>query len=329
MPLPRPPVPTLGELAAAEWYWLMCTRCQHAKPVVIADAIQWFGKDVSSDILRRRCRCTRCGSLGASLKARSWSIHRTGASGPEELAQPPLVFRRLSGARRVDWELRRTCNLYSLTKAPKALADLFRVPRNRITAFDPLTAIFPGHTAPVVRCTSDGSREVVPMSWGFVLPVKDRAPRRVTNTRDDKVWDSTFWRSSFEQRRCLVPATSFAEPHDGRTPATWHWFALQGNDARPLFAFAGIWRTWKGPIKKDGPEVVLDTYSFMTTEPNALTRTINHERSPVILTTSEDWDSWLTSSPDEAFRVVTPIDASRLRIVQEGSSKRDEMGIGP
>ena len=57
----------------------------------------------------------------------------------------------------------------------------FRVSHNRTVVFDPLSAIFPGHVAPVVRQTADGEREIVLMKWGFVLPQRDKAPRRVTN----------------------------------------------------------------------------------------------------------------------------------------------------
>jgi putative SOS response-associated peptidase YedK len=114
-------------------------------------------------------------------------------------------------------------------------------------------------------------RELVTMSWGFVLLREGYAPKRVTNTRDDKL-ASRFWRKSFEERRCLVPATAFCEPHDGRKPATWHWFALKGNEPRPSFAFAGVWQRWKGPVKKDGTNVEIDVYSFMTTVPNTQPR---------------------------------------------------------
>ena len=41
---------------------------------------------------------------------------------------------------------------------------------------------------------------------------------------------------------------------------------------------------WNGPIKKDGDNVDIEVFSFRTTLPNALTCTINHERSPVLLT---------------------------------------------
>ena len=149
------------------------------------------------------------------------------------------------------------CNLYSLTTNQQAILRLFRVSPNRAEQSEPKDAIFPGHSAPVVRIAQDGERELVNLSWGFLLPQPGKAPRRVTNTRNDKARSSTFWRQSFEKRRCLVPVTSFAEPREVK-PATWHWFALRAEDPRPLFAFAGLWRHHSGPIKKDGEPVEMD-----------------------------------------------------------------------
>ena len=108
------------------------------------------------------------------------------------------------------------CNLYSMTHTRDTVLGLFRLSDNRAVMFEPKDAIFPGHVAPVVRIAADGERELVTMSWGFVLPQPSKAPRRVTNTRDDKVLISRFWTPSFRERRCLVPASSFCEPHDGR-----------------------------------------------------------------------------------------------------------------
>ena len=64
------------------------------------------------------------------------------------------------------------CNLYSLTTNRQGVLRLFRVSHNRAAAFEPKDAIFPGHAAPVVRVAEDGERELVYMSWGFVLPQK-------------------------------------------------------------------------------------------------------------------------------------------------------------
>ena len=77
----------------------------------------------------------------------------------------------------------------------------------------PQSEIYPGYEAPVIRLADDGERELVMMAWGFVLPQQGRSPKWVNNTRDDKVMSSGFWKSSFIERRCLIPATSFAEYH--------------------------------------------------------------------------------------------------------------------
>lgn len=210
-----------------------------------------------------------------------------------------------------------------MTAAREAAIRLFRVSHNRAETFDSLQAIFPGHVAPVVRRAADGDRELHNLSWGFVLNQKDRAPKRVTNVRDDKVLTSPFWKESFEKRRCLVPATSFCEPKEEK-PATWHWFALKGAEPRPMFAFPGIWRRYKGPIRKSGDPVELDVFAFMTTLPNALVSTINHERMPVLLTEEVEFERWLTGSAEDAYGLVKSYDAARMRIVQSGLDKKDD-----
>ncbi len=78
------------------------------------------------------------------------------------------------------------CNLYSMTRAREAVLRLLRLSENRAASFEPLAAIFPGYAAPIVRRAEDRERELVIASWGFVLLQEGRAPRRVTDVRDDK-----------------------------------------------------------------------------------------------------------------------------------------------
>ena len=59
------------------------------------------------------------------------------------------------------------------------------------------------------------------------------------------------------------------------------------------------------------------------------TSSINHERSPVLLTTDYDRDRWLLGTPDEAAAVIGPIAGDALAIVQEGFEKRDLLGAQP
>jgi putative SOS response-associated peptidase YedK len=147
--------------------------------------------------------------------------------------------------------------------------------------------------------------------------------------RDDQIRANPFWRDSFHHRRCLVPASSFCEPDGQVKPATWNWFALEGEEDRPLFAFPGIWRRYRGPIKKDGPPVEIETYAFLTTTPNPLVATVNHERMPVLLAREEEFETWLKSPVDEAFALAREYPAERMALVQKGYDKEDLLGGPP
>jgi len=43
---------------------------------------------------------------------------------------------------------------------------------------------------------------------------------------------------------------------------------------------------------------------------------------PVLLTKENEFETWLTGSPQEAFELVKPFDPDRMRIVQEGFEKK-------
>ena len=88
---------------------------------------------------------------------------------------------------------------------------------------------------------------------------------------------------------------------------------------------SGIWQRWKGPVKKNGPSVEIDTYAFLTTEPNALTRAINHERMPVLLSGEDQFETWMSGSA-EAFALGRSIDPNAMRVVQSGKEKEDMLG---
>jgi putative SOS response-associated peptidase YedK len=64
-------------------------------------------------------------------------------------------------------------------------------------------------------------------------------------------------------------------------------------------------------------------FAFMITEPNELTASINHERMPVLLSDPADFETWLSGSPEEAFKLARTYAAEQMRIVQSGSERRD------
>lgn len=190
----------------------------------------------------------------------------------------------------------------------------------------PMRAIFPRGQAPVVSRGGRGERILSEMHWGFLLPQiskktgKPIMPKAVNNARDDKVRVSRFWRASFAERRCLVPATSFCEMK-GRRPATYYWFGVSQDGEDQSFAFAGMWRKFQGEYR--GKNVSMQTYTVLTTTPNELTATIHPDRMPVILN-REDYVTWLDGSSDDAFSLLRPFPAEWMQVKASGLDLKQE-----
>lgn len=226
------------------------------------------------------------------------------------------------------------CNLYANTMPVDAMRQLFAVAaaQDKTGNAEPLPAIFPKGMAPIIGVDADGTRWLQNAHWGFVMPQvskktgKPIQPKAVNNARDDKLRVSQFWAKSFEDRRCLIPATSFCEAK-GRNPATYVWFGVVGDGPRPPFALAGLWRPYKGNYG-GGEERELLTSSMVTTTPNELTRQTHPDRTPFIVD-PDDYDTWLTGTADEAYALIKPFPAERMVIHQSGEGlKSDRGGLG-
>lgn len=74
-------------------------------------------------------------------------------------------------------------------------------------------------------------------------------------------------------------------------------------------------------MKKDGPDVVQDVYSFLTTTPNELTGPSTTSACPSFLSREDVSEAWLTGTPEEA--LARPFPADSIRIVQTGSERKD------
>lgn len=214
------------------------------------------------------------------------------------------------------------CNLYANRTAQSLMRELFEVARDldQLGNYGPQSAIWPKYDAPVVRIGPGGQRELVMMKWGFLTPQvskktgKPIQPAAWNNARDDKLRATPLWRDRFLNRRCLIPGSAFREAK-GRNPATDFWFAVKGDDPRPPFAFAGLWRDGQPGVGGEAGD--WRTHTMVTTTANELVRPVHPTRMPVILDPA-DYETWLTGGPDEAAALLRPFPADRMRIVREG-----------
>ncbi|MBY6128242.1 SOS response-associated peptidase [Qipengyuania aquimaris] len=182
------------------------------------------------------------------------------------------------------------CNLYRMTKNKDEVAAWFDV-MNELGGANFGEEVYPGYPGAVV---AEG--KLKQMSWGFPLVMKGKSgqplkPKPVNNARTDKL-DSFFWRYSFEERRCLIPVTAWAEAEGPKGGKTRSW--LSRPDAE-LFACAGVWRNsdeWG------------ECYSMVMTDAAGLAAEV-HTRMPVLLA-KDDWSTWTGGSPEDARALCKP-----------------------
>jgi len=179
----------------------------------------------------------------------------------------------------------------------------------------PMPGVFPDYKAPTVR-TGAVDRELATARWGMpssqhalMEATNKRAPKLeakgktvdfkqllrmepdggTTNIRNVKSKHWTRWLGP--EHRCVVPFNSFSEFNKAEGGDIW--FAL--DESRPLACFAGIWTNWTSVRKVKEGETTNDLYAFLTTEPNAEVGAIHPKAMPVILTTPEEVETWMTS----------------------------------
>ena len=182
------------------------------------------------------------------------------------------------------------CNLYRMTKNKDEVAAWFDVV-NELGGANFGDEVFPGYPGAVIA-----GGKLKQMTWGFPLQLKGKngqplKPKPVNNARTDKL-DSYFWRYSFEERRCIIPVTAWAEaegPKGGKT-RTW----LSRPDAE-LFAIAGVWQ--------DSSEWGL-AYSMVMTDACGPAAEC-HTRMPVLLA-MDDIPVWTGGSSADAFALCRP-----------------------
>ncbi|HLN54321.1 MAG TPA: SOS response-associated peptidase [Lentimicrobium sp.] len=152
--------------------------------------------------------------------------------------------------------------------------------------------------------TGEGPRRLQLFRWGLIPGWCLEVPKvPIINARRETLEHKPSFRNIFREKRCLVPADGFYEwVHSGRKLP--YRFTL--NDGS-LFAFAGIWDTWK---QADGKEV--NSFAIITTDANKEVQPV-HDRMPVILEKAS-FDTWLHNTDVNKLKpLLEPIPAPRIK----------------
>ena len=197
------------------------------------------------------------------------------------------------------------CGRFMLTADQDSFEDRFS-----LTRFDlgwvPSFNIAP--TQEVLTVTNDGSENRPElMRWGLV-PSWAKDPKignRMINARSETLAEKPSFRTAFKRRRCLIPADGFYEwKREGKAKKPMLITVNPGD----LFAFAGLWETWKQP-----DDSWLLTCAIITTSANEFMKSI-HDRMPVILP-RESEASWLDPEEQDTAmlsELLLPYDSDRM-----------------
>jgi len=185
------------------------------------------------------------------------------------------------------------CGRFALHSSPKKIKEDFGI--GAVTGeMKPSYNIAPGDE--VCAIIRQENIRLGQLRWGLIPPWAKDLPRasKLINARAETLADRPSFKRAFRERRCLIPADGFYEWKD-RQP----WYCAPIADT--LFAFAGLWETWRGT-----DQAPYHSCTIITAGAGESMRAI-HDRMPVILT-PEAIEAWLdpaTTDPSTLRAILT------------------------
>lgn len=189
------------------------------------------------------------------------------------------------------------CGRFTLTAPPRKIDEHFEL--TGTTGLAPRFNVAPSQ--PVATVTRPGNQRVLAMRrWGLIPPwAKDeKIGNRQINARWETAADRPAFRDACRQRRCLIPADGFFE-WSGPARARQPYFI--GLPSRSLFAFAGLWESWRNPSGE-----TIETCAILTMPADAGVRELHH-RMPVVVAPSR-YEQWLDPAVIEPERLSAVVD---------------------
>lgn len=181
------------------------------------------------------------------------------------------------------------CGRYNLIASKAEIMAHFSVPC--LPDYQPDYNIPPGQDVLAVISLEDGSHKAVNLHWGLIPSwAKDKKiASRTFNARAETITEKPSFRSAYQHRRCLIPATGFFEWHQTETRKQPYHIHRADHG---LFAFAGLWEHWQHE------QVSVYSCTLMTMAAQGKMARI-HERMPVIIS-PDYYQHWLDHSDETA-----------------------------
>ncbi len=161
---------------------------------------------------------------------------------------------------------------------------------------------WPMGLGPFIRLSESGKRIVESGHFGL-LPhfAKEIAYGRKTyNARSETIAQLASFKESWEKsRRCIIPAELIYEPkYDmfGANPVRWR---ISFPEGKPM-AIAGLYRVWRDPMGLPRNTFTMITVNADSHPVMSQFHKPGEEKRMVLMLTKEQYDGWLTCSPDEA-----------------------------
>ncbi len=174
------------------------------------------------------------------------------------------------------------CGRFNLIATPKQVIETFHL--HRLLRYETSYNIPPGQNILTVVQLDDGSYKAVYLHWGLIphWSKDNKISHHLINARAETLAEKPAFKSAYQQRRCLIPATGFYEwqkKEQGKQA-----FCI-GHKSNRLFAFAGLWEYWEHNTE------TIYSCTIITTGSNELINPI-HQRMPVIID-AQNYDQWL------------------------------------
>jgi putative SOS response-associated peptidase YedK len=163
--------------------------------------------------------------------------------------------------------------------------------------------IWPLGLAPIIRLDEKGRRRVESGQFGLVPHwAKELAyGRRTYNARSETVAKLPSFRDAWKRgQRCIVPAEAIYEPcYESGMAVRW---CIEQPGSVPM-GVAGIWTDHPTLRHKDGSAVLSFAMLTVNADGHPVFQRMHgpqDEKRMVVILNPDDYDNWLTCSPDEA-----------------------------